>query len=142
VSFIERLVSKVWNPNPSMKTILVSVIVSLAAVFFDDPRLAGEDTQPADMRLYAAETIEWKAGPAALPAGAKMAVLEGDPAKEGPFVVRFQFPDGYHIAPHTHPKTERVTVISGSLYLAPAGPLIAAAQENFRQDPSVIGLLE
>jgi len=35
-----------------------------------------------------------------------------------PFVVRFQFPDGYHVAPHTHPKTERVTVISGALYLA------------------------
>ena len=47
-----------------------------------------------------------------------MAVLEGDPTKEDPFLVRFQFPDGYHIAPHTHPKTERVTVISGNLYLA------------------------
>ena len=29
-----------------------------------------------------------------------------------------QFPDGYHVPPHTHPKTERVTVISGALYLA------------------------
>ena len=47
-----------------------------------------------------------------------MAVLEGDPTKEGPFVVRFQFPEGYHIPPHTHPKTERVTVISGTLFLA------------------------
>ena len=47
-----------------------------------------------------------------------MAVLEGDPTKEGPFVVRFQFPDGYHVSPHTHPKTERVTVISGTLHLA------------------------
>jgi quercetin dioxygenase-like cupin family protein len=47
-----------------------------------------------------------------------MAVLEGDPTKEGSFVVRFQFPEGYHIPPHTHPKTEHVTVISGALYLA------------------------
>ena len=47
-----------------------------------------------------------------------MAALEGDPTKEGPFVVRFQFPDGFHVAPHTHPKTERVTVISGTLLLA------------------------
>ena len=65
------------------------------------------------MRLHVPTAIEWKDGPAALPPGAKMAVLEGDPTKEGPFVVRFQFPDGYHVAPHTHPKTERVTVISG-----------------------------
>jgi len=46
-----------------------------------------------------------------------MAVLEGDPTKEGSFVVRFQFPEGNHIPPHTHPKTEHVTVISGALYL-------------------------
>src|SRR3954469_18682308 len=117
-NFIELLVSRIGNNNPPMKTILVSVVVSLVVIFFDHARLAAEDTQSADMRLYRSETIEWKAGPAALPAGVKMAVLEGDPTKEGPFVVRFQFPDGYHIAPHTHPKTERVTVISGTLCLA------------------------
>ena len=70
------------------------------------------------MRLHVPTAIESKDGPAALSPGAKMAVLEGDPTKEGPFVVRFQFPDGYHVAPHTHPKTERVTVISGVLHLA------------------------
>src|SRR6187200_2199860 len=99
-----------------MKTALGYLIVF--AVLFDHAGLAAEDTQSGDMRLYRGDTIEWKAGPAALPPGAKMAVLEGDPTKDGPFVVRFQFPDGYHIAPHTHPKTERVTVISGALYLA------------------------
>src|SRR6478609_3612386 len=67
--------------------------------------------------------IEWKAGPTALPPGARMTVLEGDPTKEGPFVVRFQFPNGYHVPQHTHPKTERVTVISGTLYLATGGAL-------------------
>ena len=101
-----------------MKTIFVSVALALVAIFLDHARLGAEDTQSADMRLYRAETIEWKPGPAALPRGAKMAVLEGDPTKEGPFVVRFQFPNGYYVAPHTHPKTERVTVISGALYLA------------------------
>lgn len=45
--------------------------------------------------------------------GAKFAVLEGDPAKEGPFVMRLCFPDGFKIAPH-HPKAERITVISGT----------------------------
>ena len=32
--------------------------------------------------------------------------------------MRLQAPDGYHILPHTHPKTERVTVISGTMFLA------------------------
>jgi quercetin dioxygenase-like cupin family protein len=43
-----------------------------------------------------------------------IAVLEGDPTKEGPFVFRVKLPDGYRVPPHTHPKTERVTVISGT----------------------------
>ena len=101
-----------------MKTFFASALPMVLAVVFTQARLSAEETQSADMHLYPPTAIEWKAGPAAIPAGAKMAVLEGDPTKEGPFLVRFQFPDGYHIPPHTHPKTERVTVISGTLYLA------------------------
>jgi quercetin dioxygenase-like cupin family protein len=104
--------------NPSMKSIFSSALVMLLVVAFSSTRLSGEETQSSEMRFYPPTSVEWKPGPAAIPAGAKMAVLEGDPTKEGPFVVRFQFPDGYHIPPHTHPKTERVTVLSGNLYLA------------------------
>jgi quercetin dioxygenase-like cupin family protein len=61
--------------------------------------------------------IKWQDGPPSLPKGARIAVLEGDPSKKGSFVMRAKLPDGYKIAPHTHPKDERVTVISGTLYL-------------------------
>ena len=101
-----------------MKTTFVCTLSLLLAVGFSLAQSSAEEAQSGDMRLYPATTIEWKVGPVALPPGAKMAVLEGDPTKESPFVVRFQFPDGYHIPPHTHPKTERVTVISGTLNLA------------------------
>lgn len=101
-----------------MKTIGGFALAMLATVITPQMRSFAEDTQSSDMRFYPPTTIEWKGGPAAIPPGAKMAVLEGDPTKEGSFVVRFQFPDGYHIPPHTHPKTERVTVVSGTLLLA------------------------
>ena len=101
-----------------MKIISSLTLAMLSTMAFSSTALSGEETQSTEMRLYPLTSIEWKPGPAAIPAGAKMAVLEGDPAKEGPFVVRFEFPDGYYIPPHTHPKTERVTVISGNLYLA------------------------
>src|SRR6516162_2305616 len=104
--------------KPSMKTILGSTLAVLLALCFPLTRSLAQETQSADMHLYPPIAIEWKAGPAALPPGAKMAALEGDPTKEGPFVVRFQFPEGYHVPTHTHPKTERVTVISGAIYLA------------------------
>lgn len=101
-----------------MTTIFNFTLAMLVAMAFSSTRLSAEEMQSSEMRLYPPPAIEWKPGPAAIPAGAKMAVLEGDPTKEGMFVVRFQFPAGYHIAAHTHPKTERVTVISGALYLA------------------------
>ena len=116
-NFTEQFATR-KNTKQSMKTTFGSALAVLLAVGFSFTRSSAEETQSADMRLYSPTTIEWKVAPAALPPGAKMAVLEGDPTKEGPFVVRFQFPEGYHVPPHTHPKTERVTVISGVLYLA------------------------
>ena len=55
---------------------------------------------------------------AGLPPGAKITVLYGDPAKAGPFAVRFQFPSGYEIPIHSHPTDEFITVISGKLRMA------------------------
>jgi quercetin dioxygenase-like cupin family protein len=58
--------------------------------------------------------IKWGPAPAVFPAGAEMAVLDGNPAGTGLFTVRLRMPDGYKIAPHTHPTDEHVTVISGT----------------------------
>ena len=64
--------------------------------------------------LMTAADISWVDAPPVLPVGAKIAVLEGDPSKPGPFTLRLQFPANYKIAPHSHPADEHVTVISGS----------------------------
>ncbi|HEX2061171.1 MAG TPA: cupin domain-containing protein [Thermoanaerobaculia bacterium] len=60
------------------------------------------------------DTVKWGKGPAAYAPGAQMAVIRGDPSKEGPYVVRLKVPAGFAIAPHTHPNDENVTVLSGS----------------------------
>jgi hypothetical protein len=67
--------------------------------------------------VHRPDELRWRDGPPSLPLGAKVAVLEGDPAREGPFVFRVKVPDGYRIPPHTHPKAERVTGISGKFHL-------------------------
>lgn len=59
--------------------------------------------------------IRWVDAPPALPPGAKVAVLEGDPTKPDPFTMRIKFPAGYKILPHWHPAVEHATVISGAL---------------------------
>ena len=73
------------------------------------------DSKNAEMSLYPAAEIQWKDGPASLPAGARVAVLEGDPNKEGFFTMRLFFPDGFKVQPHWHPRIEHVTVIKGAL---------------------------
>jgi ketosteroid isomerase-like protein len=65
-----------------------------------------------------AAQVKWMDVPPFLPKGAKLAVLVGDPSKPEPFTLRLQMPDGYKIAPHTHPTDEHVTVMSGTFRAA------------------------
>jgi len=90
-----------------------STILSLAlAVAVCGTALA--DDHGEGITLNYPDKLEWQDGPPSLPKGAQIVVLEGNPAKEGPFVFRVKVPDGYQIPPHTHPKMERVTVIQGT----------------------------
>jgi quercetin dioxygenase-like cupin family protein len=58
--------------------------------------------------------LNWGPAPAVFPAGAEMAVLQGDPSSTAEFTIRLRMPDNYKIPPHTHPTDEHVTVISGA----------------------------
>ena len=97
-----------------MKTIIAFSILCLAgaSVVF-----AQAEKEHPMHGFYSAADLKWQDGPPSLPAGAKVVMLEGDLAKEGPFTLRALLPDGYKIPPHTHPKIEHVTVISGTFYL-------------------------
>ncbi len=58
--------------------------------------------------------VKWMDAPPSLPPGAKAAVIQGDPSKEGPFTLRLKMPGDYKVGPHFHPDTETVTVLSGT----------------------------
>lgn len=82
-------------------------------------------TQPAPKRATAPAAaphialtpadLQWGPAPPVLPAGAQVAVLDGDPFKPGFFSMRLKMPDGYRIAPHWHPTDEHVVVVQGTL---------------------------
>jgi len=61
-----------------------------------------------------APDLQWGPAPPVFPAGAQMAVLQGNPGGPDLFTVRLRLPSGYKIAPHTHPTDEHVTVIKGT----------------------------
>ena len=87
--------------------------VTLSATLLLVASAAALSAQPASHGA-APPALKWGPAPAVLPAGAQLAVLQGDPGGTGPFTVRLRMPNGYRIAPHTHPTDENVTVISGT----------------------------
>lgn len=76
-----------------------------------------------------AEKIQWSPAPPFLPAGAQIAVLEGNPAEKGPVTLRLKFPAQYDIPAHWHSMTERVTVMSGMFHVGMGDKLDRAASQ-------------
>jgi hypothetical protein len=70
-----------------------------------------------DHIMMTADDLNWVEGPASLPTGTKVAILEGNPTKEGPFTVRLELPADYSIKPHWHPGVEHISVISGEFFM-------------------------
>ncbi len=96
----------------------LAALATVAVLFSRVSAPSAEHDDKKEMAaLHRPDGLKWQDGPPSLPHGAKFAILEGDPAKPGPFVFRVKVPDGYRIPPHTHPKPERVTVISGTFNL-------------------------
>jgi quercetin dioxygenase-like cupin family protein len=94
--------------------------VATAAVSLPSAAVVTSSRQSASLATHdhhAQENDDIVFGPAppVFPAGAEMAVLQGDPSVPGAiFTVRLRLPNGYVLPPHTHPTDEHVTVISGT----------------------------
>lgn len=86
-----------------------------------------QSTAAAHASVVTPASITWGPAPAVLPAGAKAAVLEGDPTQAGPFALRLWLPAGYTLPPHFHPVTEHVTVLQGT-FLVGMGDVVDASK--------------
>ena len=63
------------------------------------------------------DAVKWGPAPPFMPPGSQIAVMFGDPAKKGLFIIRGKMPDGYTIPPHWHSTIENVTVLSGTFHI-------------------------
>ncbi len=68
--------------------------------------------------LVRAKNVRWGDAPPGLPAGAKAALLQGDPSGEGVYVIRLKLPAKYKVGFHSLPKAHNINVLSGTLYVA------------------------
>lgn len=92
----------------------ITCILALALVTASFTAAAQSNNQH---KIITPNEMQWVQGPESLPKGMEMAVLEGNPAKAGPFTLRLKVPADYKIPPHWHPAVEHVTVISGTFYM-------------------------
>jgi quercetin dioxygenase-like cupin family protein len=96
-----------------MRASRVALLLALALT------LLGASTGSAEMPghiMVAPGDLKWADVPS-LPAGAKLAVIEGPLNEAVPFTIRIKLPAGYQIPAHWHPAIEHVTVISGTFNL-------------------------
>ncbi len=89
-------------------------LITLACIFGLAQAEKKAGPAPETHKAYNPGGENWMAAPPALPSGAQLAVLEGDPSQPVEFTMRLKMPGGYKIPPHSHPRTEHVTVISGA----------------------------
>jgi uncharacterized RmlC-like cupin family protein len=119
-----------------MKLLFLALSLTLAGLFAVQPAQA--------QNAFTPDQIKWGPAPPFISAGAQLAVLEGDPmGSTGDYTIRVKMPDGYKIAPHTHPFRENVTVISGTLKVGMGDKFDDSKMMNFGAgsfaylDPSV-----
>jgi hypothetical protein len=91
-----------------MKHLLLIPLLAVAAI--------GAQAQDTSMVMNEKD-MKFGDAPPSLPKGGKMAVLFGDPTKDGAYSLRAKLPAGYMIPPHFHSKDENLTVLSGALYI-------------------------
>jgi uncharacterized RmlC-like cupin family protein len=102
----------------------VTLFAAAVAVFAAQPSQA--------QNAFTPDQVKYGPAPPFLNPGAQLAVLEGDPmAASGDFTVRVKMPNGYKIAPHTHPNRENVTVLSGTLKVGMGDQVDASKMMSF-----------
>ncbi len=91
-----------------MKAILFSVLAllslaSVALLFAQNPVVR-----------VTPDKLKWQSNPEDL--GFSQAIVEGDPAKPGIYIIQVKFPPGVMSKPHFHGETRYATVIKGTWY--------------------------
>ncbi len=111
------------NTNCSVMSRIPAVAVGLALLAIPVIAQSNHLVVPADQ-------VRWAPAPPVLPAGAEIAVLEGNPAESGPVTMRLRLPAGYDIPAHWHTMAERITVLSGSFHVGNGDKLDRGASQT------------
>lgn len=124
--------------HPTRLALPLTLILAAAACAPESPPDAAAEVTTAAVTAEEPDEFEVWTGAAewsdlaipGVPTGARMAVLEGDPAGDGAFVMRIDFPDGFAFPPHTHPTDEHLTVLEGTFLVGMGERVDTAAMQR------------
>ena len=88
-----------------------AVLAALAGLLCSAPAVNADEDAPGFIRI-GPEDVPWKPLPGY--EGVRVAVMAGDPAKPGLYIVRVNFPPGLMSRPHFHPDDRYAVVIKGT----------------------------
>jgi quercetin dioxygenase-like cupin family protein len=97
-----------------LRIALVALMASVGIAEAADTSPASSTLKPAALQFKLPANISWHD----TPAGAEQAVLAGDPAKPGLYVVMNKFEPGHYSMPHFHPNDRYITVLKGPWWVA------------------------
>ena len=102
-----------------MKTIVSRIMVGscIGAAVMAAATTIGSAEGP-DFGAVKASELKWGPLDPKQPNGIQVAVLAGDPAKKGTFVMRVKFPAGTEVASHQHSTAEYGSILSGRMLVA------------------------
>src|SRR5690242_12248625 len=114
-----------------MKTLFSTIVLTLSLVAALSLRAetGGKGAAAKAPVFVNPADVKWGDVPPALPKGAQIAVLHGDPFKSGPFTVRLKMPSGYKIPPHWHTQDEQLTILTGTFVLHMGDAMDAASHD-------------
>lgn len=111
-----------------------NAIIALAvASLISSPAMADPSGHKRMVTVPAADAVQWKPAPSALPKGIEISVIMGDPEKPGPFALRLKIPSKTVIAPHTHATDETVTLLDGAFVHDMGETRVESRGEPFRE---------
>ena len=123
-----------------MKRIFIKVVLllvlglslfGLSIIQADEEKKIESQSSEPEMILLTDSDITWGDVPPALPSGAKIAVLEGNPFNAEQYSLRLKMPVNYEIPAHWHTMIERVTVLSGTMNVGMGDKLDTAKGKAF-----------
>lgn len=94
-------------------------------------------SQPAALRaVLPTDAGAWHSGLAGLPGGSTFAVISGDPARVGLFMIRVELPSGYQLPSYRRPRDESIVVLAGTIEIGTrtlaAGSFIRLRADEWR----------